>query len=132
MNAAVEDRPTPDQQAAPASYGRLRIRCPNCGKPSRGYKTRPLSAITTEVAYDCTTEGCGAGFVVTAEVSRYIRMPANINTAVNVPISPVVERRKLIEAIESMGTAKLPPQGEIVAPPDSLRQSDLFAAPHGP
>lgn len=136
MNAAVADeRQTaerPEAQPDRASYGRLRIRCPNCGEPSKGDKTRHLSALTTEVSYFCPIDSCGAGFVVTAEVSRYIRLPTVLNPSVNVPLSPIVERRSIAQALENMSTAKLPPEGEIVTLPESLRQSDLFAAAHGP
>ncbi|RZA20541.1 MAG: transcriptional regulator, partial [Proteobacteria bacterium] len=33
---------------------RLHITCPNCETPAKGYKTRKLSSVVTEVAYNCT------------------------------------------------------------------------------
>jgi ribosomal protein S27E len=119
----------------PAAF-RLHIRCPNCGTPSKAFKVRQLSEVTTEVCYDCQSESCGARFVFTGEVSRYLRVPGFVNPRVNVPLSPIVERRQLIEALENMGTARLPPEGELVSINEAQRQTNLFdcfaGTPSGP
>lgn len=115
---------------------RLHIRCPNCGSPSKAFKIRQLSEVTTEIGYDCQADTCGARFVFTGEVSRYLRVPAFVNPRVNVPLSPVIQRRQLLEALEQMGTARLPPEGELVTLDEVQRQTNLFdavaAAPSGP
>lgn len=115
---------------------RLHIKCPNCGSPSKAFKVRQLTEVTTEIGYDCLSESCGARFVFTGEVSRYLRVPSYLNPRVNVPLSPVVERRQLVEAIEHMGTARLPPEGELISLTEAQRQTNLFdclaGTPSGP
>jgi hypothetical protein len=122
-------------QPKPAKF-RLHIKCPNCGSPSKAFKIRQLSEVTTEIGYDCLSESCGARFVFTGEVSRYLSVPAFINPRVNVPLSPVVQRRQLVEALESIGTARLPPEGELIDLTEAQKQHCLFdglaAAPSGP
>lgn len=115
---------------------RLHIKCPNCGSPSKAFKVRQLTEVTTEIGYDCLSESCGARFVFTGEVSRYLRVPSFLNPRVKVPLSPVVERRQLVEAIEHMGTAHLPPEGELITLSEAQRQTNLFdcfaGTPSGP
>lgn len=113
----------------------LHIRCPHCAKQATAFKGRPLTAITTELAYRCTDESCGCTFVVTAEVCRMLSLPPQLNSQVNVPLSPIIQRRQIINALELAGTATLPPEGEIIDTPEALRQADMFdhaCAAHGP
>lgn len=105
---------------------RLHIKCPNCAKPAKAYRTRQMSEVVTEVAYNCHNPACGSNFVVTAEVSRYLRLPTFINPRVNVPLSPIIQRRQITEAIERLQTAQLPDVGEIVCPSEGTRQRDIF------
>lgn len=114
----------------PAKF-RLHIRCPNCGAPSKAFKIRQLTDVTTEIGYDCLSESCGARFVFTGEVSRYLRVPAFLNPRVNVPLSPVVQRRQIVEALAHIGTALLPPQGELISLTEAQKQGSLFDVMQG-
>ena len=105
---------------------RLHIKCPNCGKPAYSFRLRQLSTLVTEVAYDCRNPACGASFVFTGEVSRYLRMPSFVNPQVHVPLSPIVQRRQIEEAMKRLHTATLPPEGEIVSENEGEQQLDIF------
>ena len=108
---------------------RLHITCPNCEKPAKAFRTRKLSNVVTEVAYNCTNVACGSSFVFLGEVARWLRIPSFINSAVNVPLSPLVKRQQIAEAIASMRVAELPAQGEIIEPDDKCRQLGIFDQP---
>ncbi len=110
---------------------RLHILCPNCGKPAVASHKRQQSALVTDVSYNCRNPACGAGFVCTVEVRRYLRLPSYINPAVYVPLSPIVEKRQLADAIQRLHTVDLP-EGEMFD--FGQKQRDIFqeAAPHGP
>lgn len=115
---------------------RLHIKCPNCGKPAVSFRTRQLSDIVTEVSYNCRNPVCGASFVFVGEVHRWLRLPTQLNPRLNVPLSPIIERRMLAQALATLRTAELPPEGEIVSPPPG--QIDIFdhanpeGSAHGP
>ncbi|RYE00578.1 MAG: hypothetical protein EOP50_03540 [Sphingobacteriales bacterium] len=108
---------------------RLHITCPNCETPAKGYKTRKLSSVVTEVAYNCTNPACGSSFVSIVEVARWLRMPSFINPQVNVPLSPFVQRSQIAEALATMRVAALPPEGEMISANDASRQLGMFDQP---
>ncbi len=105
---------------------RLHITCPNCETPAKGFKTRKLSLVTTEVGYNCSNPACGASFVSIVEVARWLRMPSFINPQVNVPLSPFVQRSQIAEALVTMRVAALPPEGEMISPAEVSRQLGIF------
>jgi hypothetical protein len=112
---------------------RLHIVCPNCETPAKAYRSRRMSGIVTEVGYNCHNHACGANFIATVEVSRYIRLPSFINPQVHVPLSPFVEKRQLMEALERLQVAELGEQGEIVSKANPQRDifDDMPLAPAG-
>lgn len=116
---------------------RLHIKCPNCGKPAVSFRTRQLSDLVTEISYNCRNAVCGASFVFVGEVHRWLRLPTQLNPRINVPLSPIIQRRLLVHALQTLHTAELPPEGEIVN--SESAQIDIFdnaspaeAPPHGP
>lgn len=102
---------------------RLHIICPHCSKPAKSTHLRQLSLLVTEVYYRCDNVECGARFATNVEVIRQLQLPANVNPAVNVPLSPMVNRRGLADAIDLLRDAVLPRQGELRAGPGQL---DIF------
>lgn len=81
---------------------RLHVTCPNCGSMSTGKNKRVLSALVSELAYQCSNTGCNAQFVVQVAAIRYLQMPAQINLqAPALPLSTQVKRKALVQALES-------------------------------
>ncbi|SDZ69511.1 Ogr/Delta-like zinc finger [Variovorax sp. YR266] len=97
---------------------RLHIKCPNCGHPATSTRTRQPSTLVTEISYSCGNSACGAAFVLLGEVHRWLRLPTQIMTGLNVPLSLVVHRNRLRDALDRLRTADLPPAGEIIGGPD--------------
>lgn len=105
---------------------RLHILCPNCSQPAFGFRKRQLSTLVTELAYECRNPMCRGSFVFQGEVSRWLTIPANLDPRLNVPLSPIVERRMQLDAIANLQTATLPEEGEIIQLPRGS-QIDIFS-----
>lgn len=106
---------------------RLGIRCPNCGSRSSGTRQRVLSTLVTEVAYRCSNMACSALFMVSCSVDRYLQLPiTSINTSVVVPLSPMIDRRRLIDTLGHMHTATLTGDGTEIISQTAPHQLDIF------
>ena len=69
-----------------------------------------MSAVVTEVLYNCTQPGCGAGFVGAFTVSRFLKLPLNLDPTLNIPLSPLVQKRQR-RAMESESAEHAPGTG---------------------
>ena len=105
---------------------RLHITCPNCENPAFGFRKRQLSTLVTELAYECRNPLCRASFVFQGEVTRWLSIPSNLNPQLNVPLSPIVQRRQHLDAINNLQIADLPEGGEIIALKRGT-QRDIFS-----
>lgn len=93
---------------------RRSIHCPNCGNPAKAFRSRTLSTLVTEVVYQCGHVTCDARFVLVGEVHRWLRLPTQILTDLNVPLSPLIDREGLRATLDRLPMAELPSVGEIV------------------
>lgn len=105
---------------------RLHITCPNCESPAYGFRKRQLSTLVTELAYECRNPLCRASFVFQGEVTRWLTIPSNLNPQLNVPLSPIVQRRQQLDAINNLQTAVLPDIGEMITL-ERGSQIDIFS-----
>lgn len=103
---------------------RLHIKCPNCGQPLYGYKTRQLSSSLTEVSYECRSRACKGEFVANVEVVRTLHVPKVIMPGFNVSLSPIVAARGMAEALRYLPVAAAPQDMEIIN--EAMPQRDLF------
>lgn len=112
---------------------KLHIACPHCEQPAYGTHKRQLTQLVTQLTYVCRNPHCGAAFIFQGEVLRQLRLPSRPNPKVNVPLSPVIQRRALIDALENLPTDDSGPEDETFPP--SKEQLDIFrdgVIPHGP
>lgn len=70
------------------------IPCPLCQSRVRAKKTRPMSALMTEITYMCQNPDCGIVFVASLEVSRALTLPSSPNTDMPIKLSQHVRRCK--------------------------------------
>ena len=100
--------------------------CPNCGHKAFGFRKRQLSTLVTELAYECRNPLCRGSFVFQGEVRRWLSIPSNLDPRLNVPLSPIVQRRQQLDALNNLQIAVLPDVGEMIQP-ERGSQIDIFS-----
>lgn len=116
MSEALTQAQAALRAASPASRTqgvRLHILCPNCQQPAKASHKRQLSRLVTELAYNCQNPVCGGAFVFVGEAHRWLRLPASPDPEIRLPISPLVQRRALLEMLRTLPDAAMPARGEI-------------------
>ena len=81
-----------------------RLLCPHCEQPANSLTLKYLSTTTMELGYACTNTECGHGFVVVAEASHTLSLPAEFNPAVKLPLGERITRASLLHALASLPT----------------------------
>lgn len=99
--------------------------CPNCGKPAFGFRKKQLSKRVTELAYECRNPTCRGSFVFHGEVNRWLTLPAHLDPKLDIPLSPFIQRRQQIEALNNLQTANVTEADELIAH-ESGSQIDIF------
>lgn len=69
--------------------------CPHCQGRVRARKTRPMSALMTEITYMCQNPDCGHVFIASLEVVRSLTLPPSPNPEVHIKLSQHARRRTI-------------------------------------
>lgn len=99
----------------------MKMRCPHCKKLARTETSHDVSAIVRRGFFACTNVACGHTFVAYAEIHYTLSPPATPDPKVRLPMSSTIQRRLLIEQLDSapeVVTAAVMHRGPVTVPAD--------------